>query len=260
MHPTLERHILHDAPEVAREAAEFIVWLAEQTISSGGPFRIALSGGSTPRRLYETLSSPTFRKQVAWPSVEFYFGDERCVPPNHLESNFRMAQETLFEPLSISSDHIFRMPGEADDPDAAAQRYETVIRGRFKAPAPSWPRFDMILLGLGNDGHTASLFPHTGALQEARRAIVSTQSPKGVPGRLTFTLPLINHAAVVVFIVTGGGKASVTKAVLENNGAEATRYPAKLVRPVNGRLIWFLERAAASELAPEKQQITYEEE
>ena len=152
------------------------------------------------------------------------------------------------------------MPGEAEDPDAAARRYEAVIRQQFNTPTPAWPRFHLILLGLGEDGHTASLFPGALALREESRAIVPTQSPKGVPNRLTFTLPLINQAATAVFVVTGKQKARMVKAVLEERGAEEAPYPAQLVRLVNGRLIWFLDRQAASELAPEKQQMTYEEE
>ncbi|MGH7230175.1 MAG: 6-phosphogluconolactonase [Nitrospiraceae bacterium] len=255
-----ERRILQDEREVAHEAAEFVVWLAEQTLTTGRTFRVALSGGSTPKLLYEALARPDFRKHVDWPSVEFYFGDERCVPPTDADSNFRMAEQALFRPLAIRSDRVFRMPGEADDLAEAARRYEALIRERFHAPAPAWPRFDLILLGLGDDGHTASLFPHTPALQEAARAVLATQSPKGAPNRLTFTLPLINQAATVVFVVTGTGKAAVVKAVLENLDMDAAHYPAKLVRPVHGRLIWFLDRGAGSELAPEKQLMTYEEE
>ncbi len=259
MGAALERHILRDDKEVAHETAEFVVWLAEQAIKAGNIFRVALSGGSTPRQLYETLSGPVFRKQVEWSSAEFYFSDERCVPPTHPDSNFCMAQEALFGPLGIAPGRVFRMPGEAEDPDAAARRYESMIRQQFNTPAPAWPRFHLVLLGLGEDGHTASLFPGAPALREDSRAIIPTQSPKGVPNRLTFTLPLINQAATTVFEVTGTQKARIVKAVLEESGAEAP-YPAQLVRPVNGRLIWFLDRQAASELAPEKQQMTYEEE
>ena len=255
-----ERRIFHNEQEVAHEAAEFIVWLAEQSMEADGAFRVALSGGSTPKRLYQTLSGPLFRKQIDWSVVEFYFGDERGVPPTHPESNFRMAQEALFKSLSIASGRVFRMPGEAHDLDAAASRYEHVMREQFNTPAPSWPRFHLILLGLGEDGHTASLFPRAPALQEVGRAVVASRSPKGVPNRLTCTLPLINQAAAVVFVVTGMGKTGVVKTVLEDRQAESTQYPAKLVRPHNGRLVWFLDHAAASELQPEKQQITYEEE
>ena len=256
----VERRIFHNEQEVAHEAAEFVVWLAEGSLETDGAFRVALSGGSTPKLLYQALSGPLFRKQIDWSVVEFYFGDERGVPPTHPESNFRMAQETLFEPLSIASGRVFRMPGEAEDLDAAASRYEHMIREQFNTPPPSWPRFHLILLGLGDDGHTASLFPGAPALQEAGRVVVATRSPKGVPNRLTYTLPLINQASTVMFVVTGAGKAEVVKTVLEDRQAEPTRYPAKLVRPSNGRLIWFLDHAAASELQPEKQQIKYEEE
>jgi 6-phosphogluconolactonase len=256
----LERRVLHDPKDVAHEAAEFFVWLAEQAARNGETFRVALSGGSTPRLLYETLAGPAFRNQANWSSVEYYFGDERAVPPTHTDSNFRMADEALFQPLTISPDRVLRMPAEAEDLNEAAQRYETVMRERFNTPAPAWPQFHLILLGMGDDGHTASLFPGAPALMESNKAIVATRSPKGVPNRLTFTLPLINQAATVVFVVTGAAKAPAVRAVLEQPETAGTQYPAKLVRPSHGRVIWFLDQAAASELIPEQQHLTYEEE
>ncbi|HJU04152.1 MAG TPA: 6-phosphogluconolactonase, partial [Nitrospiraceae bacterium] len=153
MEGTLERRILHSPEDVAHEAAEFIVWLAEQAARNGETFRVALAGGSTPRLLYQTLSGSIFRNQVNWPSLEYYFGDERAVEPTHLDSNFRMADETLLTPLAIPPDRVFRMPGEAKDLNEAAHRYETAMRERFNTPAPMWPRFHLILLGMGEDGH-----------------------------------------------------------------------------------------------------------
>jgi 6-phosphogluconolactonase len=257
---TLERRVLHDPGDVAHEAAEFFVWLAEQAARNGEIFRVALAGGSTPRLLYHTLSSAAFRDQVKWSSMEYFFGDERAVPPTHPDSNFRMAEETLFTPLAISPDRVFRMLGEAQDLDEAAHRYETVIRERFSTPAPAWPQFHLILLGMGDDGHTASLFPGAPALQENRRAVVATRAPQGVPNRLTLTLPLINHAATVIFVVTGAAKAPAVHAVLEQPETSGAQYPAKLVRPSHGRVIWLLDQAAAAELLPEQQHLTYEEE
>lgn len=255
-----ELRILTDENEVAREAAEFLAWLAEQAQSTGAPFRVALAGGSTPRRLYETLAGPVFRKQVDWSSVEFYFSDERCVPPAHSESNYRMAEETLLRPIGAKPEQVFRMPGEIENPDVAAQQYESLIRRQLNAAAPSWPRFHLILLGLGDDGHTASLFPHAETLREPSRAVVGSRSPKGVQNRLTFTLPLINHAEAVVFTVTGAGKGPAVKAVLQDDSTDPTRYPAKLIDPHQGRLLWFLDPSAAQELDSVKKQITYEEE
>ena len=141
--------------------------------------------------------------RVKWPQVQFYFGDERCVPPDHAESNFKLANDTLFRPLGIDAAQVFRIEGEAGQPDLAARRYEETIRQQFGIPFPAWPRFDLIFLGLGDDGHTASLFPGSPALGEKVRAVVISKSPRGVTHRITLTAPLINHARSIVFMVAG---------------------------------------------------------
>ena len=254
-----ELRILEHGDELAREAADFVVWLSEQAIARHGRFRLALSGGSTPKALYGFLAGPAFAKQLDWSRVSFFFGDERCVPPDHADSNFRMANETLLKPLKIVPDRVFRMRGE-DAPDTAARHYEDGIRKEFGVTAPAWPSFDLILLGLGDDGHTASLFPQTQVLSEGQRLVVPNQAPRGVKQRLTFTAPLINHAQTVVFLASGASKAQAVRAVLEEKTADSRRYPAKLVQPENGRLIWFLDRAAAAELATEQQRVVSHEE
>lgn len=260
-----ELRILNDSTELAGEAAELFVWLGKQAIEQGGRFRMALSGGSTPRMLYATLASQAFSGQLDWKRVEFYFGDERCVPPDHPESNFKMAEETLFGPLKIAPEQIFRMKGEAK-PDEAAREYETLIRERFGVAPTAWPSFDLILLGLGEDAHTASLFPDSPALGEQGRLVVANQSPKGVKNRLTLTAAAINQAQTVVFLVSGASKAEAVSAVLEERGrrelqgADAARVPARLIRPVKGRLIWLLDRAAAAGLTIAKQGIVSHEE
>jgi 6-phosphogluconolactonase len=254
-----ELRILDDGEELAREAADFVVWAGEQAVQGTGTFRLALSGGSTPKALYALLAGPALARRMDWRHVALFFGDERCVPPDHADSNFRMATDTLLKPLKISQDRVFRMKGE-DEPDQAARQYEEQMRKEFNVQVPAWPRFDLILLGLGDDGHTASLFPGTPALNEQKRLVVPNQAPQGITQRLTFTAPLINQAHVVVFLVSGRSKAPALKAVLEDRAADSRKFPAKLIQPENGRLIWFLDRAAAAELTIEKQRVVSHEE
>ena len=235
---------------VAGEVAEFIVRSIER--QPPGPFRVALSGGATPKQLYERLASSDCAARVPWSRVEFYFGDERCVPPDHPESNFYLADQGLFRPLGIHPKQILRIAGEDAHPDQAAARYEKMLRERFSAPAPLWPRFDLILLGLGQDGHTASLFPGAPVLREQARAVVDSESPRGVVHRVTFTAPLINHAHRVVVTVTSKEKAPAVRAVLEDETVDANRYPAKLIQPIDGQYVWYLDRTAASCLTTTK--------
>lgn len=255
-----EIRLFTDADDLAREAADLFIWLGGQAVATGQPFRVALSGGSTPRTLYGLLSGEPYAGQLDWQRVEFYFGDERCVSPDHPESNYGMARAALFGPLRIPSNRICRVAGESADPGQAAREYEGLIRTRFGTPAPVWPKFDLVLLGLGDDGHTASLFPETAALDERDRLVVANEAPRGVSKRVTFTAPLINQARVVLFLVSGASKAAATRVVLEDRSQPPRRYPAKLIRPREGRLIWFLDGAAAAELALAKRQIVSHEE
>lgn len=236
------RIVEHD-DKLAEEVAEFFIQSARE--AHDRPFRVALSGGSTPRKLYGRLSSPDRATRVEWPHVEFYFSDERCVAPDHPESNFKLARDMLFQPLGIKPSQVFRIEGEGGQADLTAHCYEETIRQQFAIPTPAWPRFDLILLGLGDDGHTASLFPDSPVLHEKMRAVVASESPRGVTQRITFTAPLINHAYMVVFMVAGAQKAPAVHAVLEDDTADANRYPAKLIQPIEGRLIWCLDKAAA---------------
>lgn len=254
-----ELRILENGEELAREAADFVLWSCEQAVTRAGTFRLALSGGTTPKALYSLLAGSAPAKRLDWRRAALFFGDERCVPPDHADSNFRMANDTLLAPLQIPRERVFRMRGE-EEPERAAREYEESIRKEFGVPAPAWPRFDVILLGLGDDGHTASLFPGTQALSERQRLVVPNQAPQGARQRLTFTVPLINQAHAVVFLVSGKGKAPALKSVLEDPAADGSRVPAKLVQPGQGRLIWFLDHAAAAELSIEKQRIVSHEE
>ena len=239
------RIVEHDE-KLASEVADFFIRSAGEAKSR--QFRVALSGGSTPSKLYRLLAGTDCANRVKWPHVQFYFGDERCVPPSHAESNFKLANDALFQPLGIDAAQIFRIEGEAGQPDLAARRYEETIRQQFGTSSPAWPQFDVIFLGLGDDGHTASLFPGSPALDEKIRAVVVSESPRGVTHRITFTAPLINHASSIVFMVTGLQKAPAVRAVLEDDTVETTHYPAKLIQPIEGHLIWYLDRAAASAL------------
>ncbi len=202
---------------------------------------MVLAGGGTPRRLYQHLAEQPFCGEIDWPRVKLYWGDERCVPPDHAASNFRMAEEALISRIS-GGGTIHRILGELE-PARAAAFYEKEIR---RVSGNGLPRFDLILLGMGRDGHTASLFPDTPNLSEERRLAVATTSPQPPHNRVTITLRVINAARKVMFLVTGGEKASILALVMaDDSGAIATSLPAALVRPRQGRLLWLVDRAAA---------------
>ena len=228
------------------EAAAVLHELTEASIATRGRCLIALSGGSTPAALYQALTGPEWRPRFHWPQMHFVFGDERCVPPDHPESNFGAARRLLFVPLGI--DHLDRIEGEAEDVNRAAREYEGRLRTLTASPAPAWPKLDVVLLGLGDDGHIASLFPASPALQNRTAAVTVTESPKGIRCRLTLTLGVINHATVVLFLVTGAGKASIVRDVLQSPPGANESLPATLVHPHDGRVIWMLDRSAAREL------------
>ncbi len=241
--------IARDGQDWSYQAAAFLLHISEQVIKSKGRFLMALSGGSTPRTLYQALATPEWKERFDWSHTFFLFGDERCTQPDDPESNFAMAQTTLFSPLRIGSDHIYRMKGECDDPVSAAKEYEERIRRLTQCAAPELPQIDVILLGLGEDGHTASLFPGTTVLGEQTRAVAIGQAPNGIRSRITLTLGVINRASVVLFLVTGSRKASTVRAVLEPKEATDRKLPAAMVVPEGGRLVWMLDQSAAAQLA-----------
>jgi 6-phosphogluconolactonase len=253
-----EVRIFDDSEEFAQAASDFVIWAGEQATNQGGLFRLALAGGSTPKPLYALLAKPARARKLDWRRVVIFFSDERCVPSDHPESNFRMVQDTLLAPLGLPAEQVHRIAGE-QAPEQAAREYEEAIRKAFGLAPPAWPRFDLILLGLGQDGHTASLFPGAPALAEHRRLVVPALAPQGVRQRVTFTVPLINHARTVVFLVSGAHKAPAVQIVLENREADPTQFPAKLIQPEQGRLIWFLDRAAAALLTVENTQLVSHE-
>jgi 6-phosphogluconolactonase len=235
-------HTFTDAQELTRAAAGLFLEVGKQAIAERNRFLVALSGGSTPKALYSILANDKYAQQLNWSKVHFLFGDERSVPPTHADSNFAMANAILFSPLHIPSAQIHRMRGE-DPPETAAAQYETTLRHLTTAVPGQWPRLDLVLLGMGDDGHTA-----TTALAEQTRWVVPGTSPQGTRARVTLTLGVINHASVILFLVAGRNKAAVVRRVLEQRPGDPGPYPAALIRPETGRLLWYLDRAAASEL------------
>jgi 6-phosphogluconolactonase len=239
--------VLKDRDAVARAAADFFVNLAPQPQGDKRPFLVVLAGGTTPQALYALLASAEYRNRVAWDQVSFFFGDERAVPPDHPDSNYRTAQEALFRPLNISEKHIYRLKAEQPDLEAVATDYERALRSVFDGEQV--PRFDLIFLGMGPDGHTASLFPGHPALAERKRWVTPVlDAPKPPPRRLTLTVPVLNAAKLVLFMATGADKALALREVLEGN-ASPDQYPAKHVRPGADRLVWLVDEAAGGTLS-----------
>lgn len=248
MAPTPEISVARQGEAWAKKAAALILTISEHAIRSTGRCLIALSGGSTPRTLYQTIRTPEWNTRFNWPRIVFLFGDERCVAPEHPDSNFGMAQTELFRPLNIPQDRIYRMKGECPDPTVAAEEYENTLRDVTQCQESAVPRLDLILLGLGDDGHTASLFPGTAALEERSKLVTVGAAPAGVIRRLTLTLGVLNHAAVVLFIATGAGKADMVRRVIESKSETDRSLPAARVSPKSGRLAWLLDQAAAQQL------------
>jgi len=233
--------------DLFQAAAEEVIRSATDAVAQRGRFTIALSGGSTPKNLY-TLIAANASATLPWDQMFFFWGDERHVPPDSPDSNYRMARESLLSKVPIPPANIFPVPAENPDAAQVAEIYEQTLRKFFAVPPGEFPRFDLILLGMGPDGHTASLFPETAALQEKSRLVVANWVEKLGGSRITFTLPLLNSARCVAFLVSGTDKAAALHEVLEGN-APAEKYPSRLVQPREGRLIWFVDRAAASELS-----------
>jgi 6-phosphogluconolactonase len=234
--------------ELFDAAAEEVVRATSEAVTHRGRFTIALSGGSTPKSLYNLLATNA-RATLPWDRMFFFWSDERHVPPTDPDSNFRMADEAMLAKIPVAAGNIFRVPAENPDASAAAQSYEQTIQNFFELKPGEFPRFDLILLGLGPDGHTASLFPETAALQEKSRLVVANWVEKFKTSRITFTLPVLNAARSVAFLVSGTDKAPALHAVLEDDSASGERYPAKMVRPSDGKLLWLVDRAAASQLS-----------
>jgi 6-phosphogluconolactonase len=233
--------------ELFAAAAEEVVRAANEAVNANGRFTIALSGGSTPKSLYNLLATNA-RAALPWDRMFFFWGDERHVPPDDPDSNYRMANEAMLSKVPVPPGNIFRFPTENPDAEAVAAAYEQTLRKFFQLEAGGVPRFDLMLLGMGPDGHTASLFPGTAGLKERSRLVIANWVEKLKTHRLSLTLPVLNAAREDAFLVSGTDKASVLKAVLEGSDP-SEQYPAKLVQPKDGKLMWFLDRAAASALS-----------
>ncbi|QDU61183.1 6-phosphogluconolactonase [Planctomycetes bacterium Pan216] len=238
-----------DGEAVARAAAEEFIRLAARAIAERGFFAVALSGGSTPKRLYQILAEPENRARVAWDKVHLFWGDERPVPPDHEESNYHMTNEALLSTLSLAADHVHRMPAARADHDAAAREHQEEIANLFgvavDGPPPS---FDLVFLGMGPDGHTASLFPETAALAETERWVVPNFVPKFDATRMTMTAPLINAAKEVLFLVVGESKTDRLVEVLEGP-SDPDRLPSQRIKPTNGELVFYTDEAAVAKLS-----------
>jgi 6-phosphogluconolactonase len=236
-------HAFADADEAARAGAALVANAIVEALRARGTCRMALAGGSTPRALYRRLAAEPYRSLVPWAALDIFWSDERSVPPSHADSNYGMACDTLLNHLSVDWRHVHRIEGEID-PSTAAGRYETTIRAAFRGES-GVPRFDLVLLGLGADAHTASLFPDTHALVERDALVAANRVAHLQTTRITMTLPLLNDARRLMFLVTGADKAPAVRQVLESITAPASA-PAARVQPRDGRVDWILDAGAAS--------------
>jgi 6-phosphogluconolactonase len=220
--------------ELSLKLAHDIVDTAAKAVADHGSFNFALSGGNSPKALYRAFTEAPLKYEMPWKKTYFFFGDERCVPRTSDESNFKMVKEVLFRPDLVRDENVFGLTDPDVDPKKSALDYETKMRKHFNLENGQLPKFDLILLGLGDDGHTASLFPDTEALKETKRLCVENFVKKFDAYRITLTLPVINNAKNVVFLVSGKGKADVVSEIL--SGKEEVSYPAQLVKPSTGNL------------------------
>ena len=252
--PQPEIKVFPDPAAIAAAAAQRIVAAADEAVALAGRFRIGLSGGSTPKLLFQRLASDDYRARIDWTNVEVFFADERCVPPDHADSNYRMARETLLAKVPIPGDNVYRMRGEVEPPEEAAKEYGRLLKQTFGGPTiEQGGGLDVLLLGMGEDGHTASLFPNTPALAEARHRCVAQfveRSTTGKSWRLTLTAPFINRSRNVLVLVAGASKAKVMSDVLEGP-RDPQRLPMQLVAPVDGKVTWLVDVLAAGMAEPD---------
>ena len=240
--------ILPDVSSIAQKAAAIYINAAQQAVRERGVFRVAMAGGSTPKALHAMLTAEPFRSQLPWDKMQIFFGDERHVPPDHADSNYRMVNETFVSKTPIKPEQIFRIKAELQDTEKAALDYEQTLRGQFALKPGELPRFDLILQGMGNEGHTLSLFPGTTALRDNGRLVVRTWVGKLYTERITCTAPVANNSAAVLFMIAGADKAPALKAVLEGP-FEPEQLPSQLIKPVNGNLFFLVDSAAGGMLS-----------
>src|SRR5205814_7696705 len=237
--------IFDDKHTLSQNVAEYIMRIVKESIALYGRFTIALTSVTTPGEAYSLLGSEPIKSQIDWQRVHIFWGDERCVPQNNPDSNFYLAQEVLLDKIAIPKSHIHPMPADQPDRDVASQAYTVEMQHTFGTNGI--PSFDLIHLGMGPEGHTASLFPHQASLHEIHRLVMPVSVPKPPPDRLTFTPPLLNAARNVLFLVTGSEKADALHAVLEGE-YQPDEYPAQIVHPTNGEVVWMLDKAVAQKI------------
>lgn len=235
----MQINIFKTETEVLANLAAYFVAITKKAIAKNGCCAVVLSGGTSPKKLYELLSSSTFKNEVQWQNIDFFFGDERNVPQTDINSNYLMAKTTLFDPLQINPQHIFAVDTSLE-PDKAAVKYNTIINDYFGSKEKT---FDLILLGLGDNAHTASLFPHTPVLHDSTAAVKSVFLKDQQVYRISFTAPLINKAHHIAFLVYGQSKAEAVRHVIED-GRDIENFPAQLIAPLNGELQWFVDETA----------------
>ena len=240
--------ILEDVSALAQKAATIYTRAAQDAVRARGVFRVAMAGGSTPKALHALLVAEPFRSQLPWDRIQIFFGDERHVPPDHSDSNYRMVADTFLSKTPITPDQVFRIKGELLDTERAAEDYEKVLRTQFTLKPGELPRFDLMMLGMGNEGHTLSLFPGTTALRDNGRLVVRTWVGKLYTERITCTAPVANHSAAVMFMIAGADKAAALKAVLEGP-YEPEQLPSQLIKPENGKLLFLVDSAASGMLS-----------
>jgi 6-phosphogluconolactonase len=238
--PTLEA--------VSRRAAQYFVDAIRAAVSARGKARIAISGGSTPKATFELLATDAYRQQIPWDKLELYWVDERCVAPDQPDSNYRMTKQALLDHVPLAQDHVFRIQGELD-PEEAAAKYEFDIRRSFRLEGAEMPIFDLVALGMGPDGHTASLFPHTEGLHELMRIAIANHVIQKETWRVTLTSPVINRARDVFFLIAGADKVEALKEVFLG-AYDPETYPSQLIRPASRRITLLLDSAAAAALPP----------
>jgi 6-phosphogluconolactonase len=242
----IKYYVEPDPQALARRAAQYFVEMAGEAVAGYGHARIAISGGNTPKAAFQLLADPNqhWRSRMPWDNLDLYWVDERAVPPDNAESNYRMTRESLLDHVPLRPEQIHRMEGELE-PELAANRYESELRNTFRLEGAETPRFDLIALGMGDDGHTASLFPHTGAIHEVTRLVTANHVPQKDTWRITLTWPVIDHASSVFFLIAGEDKAEVLKEVL-TGPRDPERLPSQLIWPASGILTLILDKAAAA--------------
>jgi 6-phosphogluconolactonase len=233
--------VWRDLSEISERASELLIGLAREAASDSAAFTLALSGGSTPKALYELLVTDSKRSRIPWEQTHIYWTDERCVPPTDSQSNYRMGYEAMLENLDLRPEQIHRMRGE-DEPQHAAEAYAAELSEQFGSGDP---RFSLILLGMGDDGHTASLFPGSPALVDTKHTVAANYVEKLSAHRLTMTFRTLNAANTIMFLVSGESKAKALNAVFASKDIEDRSVPSRLIKPTKGELIWLVDEDAA---------------